>query len=106
VLTQEAAAVYGEWLSSAVSGSQGSLHRAQRSAQARVEDSALTPQEEEAQDESLPLDNYDMLSAREVIDRIEPLSVGEIRRLRDYEANNKNRQSVLERLEARLNAPS
>ncbi len=40
----------------------------------------------------------------EVNDRIEKLSAQDIKRLRDYEAKNKNRRSVLERMEARISA--
>ena len=53
-------------------------------------------------EEELPLENYDKLNANEVLDRIEKLSAQEIERLRDYEARNKNRQSVLERMDARI----
>jgi hypothetical protein len=52
------------------------------------------------------LENYDSLSANEVADRIERLSLEEIKRLRDYEAQNKNRRSVLERMDARIYAAS
>ena len=54
----------------------------------------------------LPLENYDKLSASEVIDRIEKLNAEDVERLRDYEAKNKNRQTVLERMGARISAAS
>src|SRR5918997_1850101 len=57
-------------------------------------------------DAELPLDNYDLLRAKEVADRIEPLSLEEIKRLRDYEAKNQNRRSVLKRMDERINAAS
>jgi hypothetical protein len=53
-------------------------------------------------DVELPLENYDSLSANEINDRIKPLSVEEIERLREYEARNKNRRTVLERMDARI----
>ncbi len=57
-------------------------------------------------DVELPLENYDSLSANEINDRIEPLSVEEIERLREYEARNKNRRTVLERMDARISDAS
>jgi hypothetical protein len=43
--------------------------------------------------------NVDQISAR-----LNELSVEEIRRLRDYEVNNKNRSTLLQRFTARLEA--
>jgi hypothetical protein len=57
-------------------------------------------------EEELPLENYDKLNVNEVNDRIEKLSAQEIERLRDYEARNKNRQSVLERMDDRIRSAS
>ena len=60
----------------------------------------------QSSDEELPLENYDKLNANEVIDRIEKLNAQDIERLRDYEARNKNRRSVLERMDGRISAAS
>src|SRR5215217_42532 len=60
----------------------------------------------QSSDQELPLENYDMLNANEVIDRIEKLSAQNIERLRDYEAKNKNRRSVLERMDAKIRVAS
>jgi len=46
------------------------------------------------------------LNVRQISERLNELSVEEIRRLRDYEANNKNRRTVLERMDARISAAS
>ncbi len=54
----------------------------------------------------MPLENYDKLNVNEVIDRIEKLHAQDIERLRDYEARNKNRRSVLERMDGRISAAS
>jgi hypothetical protein len=60
----------------------------------------------QSSDEELPLENYDKLNANEVTDRIEKLDVQDIERLREYEARNKNRRSVLARMDARISAAS
>jgi hypothetical protein len=44
------------------------------------------------------------LNANEVIERAEGLSVEEIRRLREHEAQTKNRRTLLERLDQRIEA--
>ena len=46
------------------------------------------------------------MNANEIIDRIEKLNAQDIERLRDYEARNKNRRSVLERMDARIRVAS
>src|SRR5215204_1735292 len=60
----------------------------------------------QSSDEELPLENYDMLNANAVIDRIEKLNAQDIERLREYEARNKNHRSVLERMDDRIRASS
>ena len=60
----------------------------------------------QSSDEQLPLENYDVLNANAVIDRIEKQNAQDIERLRDYEARNKNRRSVLERMDARIRIAS
>src|SRR5215207_5728932 len=54
----------------------------------------------------LPLADYDSLNVRQISERLNELNVEEIGRLRDYEANNKNRRTVLERMDARISAAS
>lgn len=55
-------------------------------------------------DAGLPLDGYDSMSVREVSERLDELSAGQIRQLRDYEARNKNRQTLLTRFDAKTKA--
>lgn len=52
--------------------------------------------------DSLPLANYDSLNVREVSDRLDDLGTEEIKQLRDYEVRNKNRKTLVERLDARI----
>jgi hypothetical protein len=60
--------------------------------------------EDRADAEGLPLEDYDSLSVNRVTQRLGELSVGEIERLRDYEAENKGRRSLIDRFERRIRA--
>jgi hypothetical protein len=51
---------------------------------------------------SLPLKNYDDLNAEEVEKKIKELSQKEIRELRDYEKDHKNRKTLMESLDRKL----
>jgi polyhydroxyalkanoate synthesis regulator phasin len=50
----------------------------------------------------LPIEDYDSLNVNQVIQRLGELSVEEIERLQDYEAEHKNRRSLLQRFETRI----
>jgi hypothetical protein len=54
--------------------------------------------------EELPIEDYDSLNVNQVTQRLGELSIQEIERLRDYEAENKNRRSLLQRFETRIKA--
>ncbi len=70
----------------------------------RAEDGG--PSLEEAGDSGLPLEDYDSLNVRQVSENLDELSVEEIRQLRDYEAENKNRQTLIKRFDARIESGS
>jgi hypothetical protein len=46
------------------------------------------------------------LNVGQISERLNELSVEEIRRLRDYEVRNKNRKTLVNRLDSRLEASS
>ena len=50
----------------------------------------------------LPIDDYDRLTAREISERLEDLSEQEIRIIRSYEQQHKNREILLRQLDRRL----
>jgi hypothetical protein len=50
----------------------------------------------------LPITDYDDLSAPQVQERLDGLSLTQLRRLRDYEQRNANRKTVLERIDRKL----
>jgi hypothetical protein len=51
---------------------------------------------------SFPIEGYDDLTAAQVADRIDGLSVAQLRQVRDYERRNANRKSVLTAVERKL----
>ncbi|MDQ3834802.1 MAG: hypothetical protein M3315_14495, partial [Actinomycetota bacterium] len=63
-----------------------------------------TSEEVSADTEELPIDGYDLLNVHQVTQRLGELSIEELERLRDYEAQNKNRRSIMQRLETRIRA--
>jgi len=111
-LTRESVDAYMYFMDSMFSYWQGATQTAERAVES-TPTSTATPSTAEStvtsqpsDEEELPLENYDKLNANEVIDRIEKLSTQDIERLREYEARNKNRQGVLERMDARISAAS
>jgi hypothetical protein len=52
--------------------------------------------------ERLPIDNYDELTVDEVTDRLDNLNQDELEQIRDYEAQHKERKTVLEAVDERL----
>ncbi|MBV8891323.1 MAG: hypothetical protein JO266_05000 [Acidobacteria bacterium] len=76
-------------------------------AQRRAEEVEGGRSEVESQgDENLPLADYDSLNVGEISERLNELSVEETRRLRDYETQNKNRSTLVRRLNSRIEAAS
>jgi polyhydroxyalkanoate synthesis regulator phasin len=49
-----------------------------------------------------PIDEYDELTAAQIVSRIGELPLDELRRVRDYERRNANRKTVLAALDAKL----
>ncbi len=100
-LAQESTSAYMDFLDSMFLFYRRSMEETERSAERSVE---VSP--EGRADDGLPLEDYDSLNVREVSERLDELSVEEIRQLRDYEARNKNRRTLLERLDNRIEAGS
>ena len=63
-----------------------------------------TSEEVSADTEELPIDGYDLLNVHQVTQRLGELSTEELERLRDYEAQNQTRRSIMQRLETRIRA--
>ena len=62
--------------------------------------------DEPREDGVLPLEDYDSLNVREVSNKLDELSVEEIRQLRSYEARNKNRRTLMDRFNRRIETGS
>jgi hypothetical protein len=52
----------------------------------------------------LPIEDYDSLNVHQVTQKLRELSVEELEQLRDYEAKNKNRRSIMQRFDTRIRA--
>src|SRR5215204_4020970 len=63
---------------------------------------STAPKQSRAGDEELPIEDYDSLNVKQISERLEELSDEEVEQLRRYEAANKNRSTLLRRLDERL----
>ncbi len=52
----------------------------------------------------VPIEGYDELNVAEVIERLDALHADELQRVRDYEKRSKNRDTLLEQIDRRINA--
>ncbi len=68
--------------------------------------SGTTASELREDTEGPPIEGYDSLNVKQVSQKLKELNVEEIERLRDYEARNKNRRTLMERLDRRVEAGS
>ena len=66
--------------------------------------SATAVEERRSDVEGLPIEEYDSLTVSQVTQRLRELSVEEVEQLRDYEAENRNRRSIMQRFETRIRA--
>ena len=54
----------------------------------------------------VPIGHYDDLNVAEIVEQLDNLSVDELQRVRAYEQQNKDRDTLLEQIERRINAAS
>ncbi len=81
-----------------------SMSRSEAGSREGPQTTTAVPEEVRADDEGLPIEDYNALSVNQVTQRLGELSVEEIERLRDYEAEHKNRRSLMQRFETRIRA--
>lgn len=62
--------------------------------------------EDEVRRTSFPIAGYDELNVGEIRDRLDTLSAAQIRRVREYEKRNKNRETLIEQFDRKLKAVS
>jgi len=54
----------------------------------------------------MPIEGYDELNVREVTQQLDSLSAEELQRVRDYEKQNKNRETLLQQIDRRASSTS
>ena len=67
-------------------------------------ESAAAIEEGRSGAEGLPIDEYDSLTVSQVTQSLRELSLEEVEQLREYEAENRNRRSIMQRFETRIRA--
>jgi len=75
-----------------------------RKAESQSGESTAAPEGSRKDAEGPPIEGYDSLSVSQVTQKLLDWSVVEVEQLRDYEAQNRNRPSIMQRFERRLNA--
>jgi hypothetical protein len=106
-IAQESVGAYMAFMDSMFSYWQGGIQRAERSTEESARTVGAPPEESSTRSstgDELPISDYDSLNVKEVTSKLEGLSVEEKRRVRDYEAQNKNRSSMLKEIDARIEA--
>ena len=62
--------------------------------------------ESQSQNGGLPISNYDELNVADISKQLDNLSADEIQRVRDYEKQHKNRETLIEQFNRKLRAVS
>jgi hypothetical protein len=75
-----------------------------REEESRDGKSAAVVEEGRSDAEGLPIEEYDSLSVSQIMQRLRELSLEEVEQLRDYEAENRQRRSIMQRFETRIRA--
>ena len=81
-----------------------SVRQSEVRAQEETQAATSAPDEIKAGSKELPIEGYNSLNVNQVTQRLRDLSVEELERLRDYEAENRNRRSLIDRFERRIRA--
>ena len=82
------------------------IRETNRRSTGEAEGSTEVAESQDQADDDLPLEDYDSMNVRQISRRLDNLSVEEVRRLRDYEVKNKNRRTLLNRFDRRIDAGS
>jgi hypothetical protein len=62
--------------------------------------------EEVAEAVTFPIEGYDEMNVAEISERLDGLSTDELKRVRDYEKRNKNRDTLIEQIDRKIRAAS
>ena len=55
---------------------------------------------------ALETDNYETLTVAEITEKLDDLSADELKKLREFEKRNKDRESLIERIDSKIRANS
>ena len=106
-IAQESVGAYMDFMDSMFSYWQGGIQTAERSTEESARTVGARPEESSTRSstgDDLPIGDYDSLNVENVISKLEGLSVEEMRRVRDYEAQNKNRSTMLKEIDEQIEA--
>lgn len=108
-MSEESLALYRNFLGSVSSYYQSNVERARdnvregvQAATSSAERLATSARSAAEGHPGVPIEGYDELNVEEVTARLDDLSEDELHRTLEYEAQNKNRQTVLNRIEQKL----
>ncbi len=76
----------------------------QRAEFSETQEAKAKDREGTSPDRNLPIDHYDHLTVDEIERKLGNLSTGEIRKIRSYEQEHKNRKTLMEQLDRCLDA--
>jgi hypothetical protein len=106
-IAQESVGAYMAFMDSMFSYWQGGIQTAERSIEEPTRTVEARPEESSTRSstgDDLPIGDYDSLNVENVTSKLEGLSVEEMRRVRDYEAQNKNRSTMLKEIDEQIRA--
>lgn len=119
-MTEESVALYRNFLNSVAAYHQMNVERAQGNIQAgartateaterttsavqeATDRTAASVQSTAEGDSGVPIEGYDELNVGEISSRLDGLSEDELRRVREFEAQNKNRRTLLDQVDQKL----
>ena len=106
-IAQESVGAYMAFMDSMFAFWQGGIQTAERSTEESDRTVGARPEESSTRSstgDDLPISDYDSLNVEEVTSKLEGLSVEEKRQVRDYEAQNKNRSTMLKEIDEQIGA--
>jgi hypothetical protein len=98
---------WSEWAQTVQQTAQSTQKTARNTQKTTAEETARVIQTTAAPTNgSLPIPGYDEKGIREIIGRLDTLTVDQLERLKDYERRNKNRETLIREIDRRIRATS
>ncbi len=112
-MSEESMGLYRDFLGSISSYYQANMEQARsnvqsgaRTATQATERTATSVQAAAEGHPGVPIEGYDELNVKDAAGRLDGLSAAELQRVREYETQNKNRQTLLDQIDQKLAQPS